>query len=115
MPKPKKYTIRVRFWVDETSGPFLGIGRVLLLEQIKITGSITGAAKELKMSYRQAWQLVSDMNKCSDKPLVEKQLGGSAGGGAFLTPAGEVAIKQFYKIDKQLKAFAEKLNAQTKL
>lgn len=66
-------------WIDETNGPFLGIGRVWLLEHIGEMGSITNAAKEMKMSYRQAWQLVEDMNKQAQEPLVEKILGGKGG------------------------------------
>ena len=46
----KKYTIRIRVWIDEETGPFLGIGRVILLEKIKETGSITNAAKAIKMA-----------------------------------------------------------------
>lgn len=33
----------------------------------------------MKMSYRKARQRVEDTNKYSDKPLVEKVLGGIAG------------------------------------
>jgi len=35
------------------------------------TGSITNAAKEMKMAYRQAWQLVEEMNQRAENPLVE--------------------------------------------
>ncbi len=60
MKTGKKYSIRARIWIDEREGAFLGIGRIWLLEHIAETGSITNAAKEMKMSYRQAWQLVED-------------------------------------------------------
>ena len=108
MSKTKKYTIRVRVWIDETDGPFLGIGRVILLEKIKKTGSITNAAKEIKMSYRQAWQLVEDMNKRAQEPLVEKILGGKTGGGAKVTDAGIKAIEQFYTLEQKIKEFVNK-------
>lgn len=107
MSKNKKYTIRVRVWIDEDSGPFLGIGRVILLEKIKETGSITNAAKEIKMSYRQAWQLVEDMNKRSNTLLVEKILGGKKGSGAMLTTEGERIINEFYKLEKEIKKHIE--------
>ncbi len=77
----KKYSIGVRIWLREEAGHFVGAGRVKLLEQIKLTGSITRASKAMEMSYRQAWQMVEDMNKHSSKPLVEKTLGGKGGGG----------------------------------
>lgn len=106
MPENKKYNIEVRLWIEETEGPFLGIGKIWLLENIRKTGSITNAAKEMKMSYRQAWQLVEEMNKRSENRLVEKLLGGKGGGGAKLTEAGEKAITIFYEIEKRIKDFA---------
>jgi len=103
----KKYCVRVRIWVDEESGPFIGHGRVLLLEKINETGSITNAAKAIKMSYRQAWQLVEDMNKRSRTPLVIKVLGGKNGGGARLSEEGIKMIERFYAIVKDVQQYTE--------
>ena len=114
MIKKKKYTIRVRVWIDGEDGPFLGIGRVILLEKIKETGSITNAAKAIKMSYRQAWQLVEDMNKRANTPLVDKILGGKKGSGAVLTKAGEDVIKEFYKMEQEIKLMIEKKSKKLK-
>ncbi|URC13328.1 MULTISPECIES: winged helix-turn-helix domain-containing protein [unclassified Flavobacterium] len=108
MSTPKKYSIEVRLWIEEADGPFLGIGKIWLLENIRKTGSITNAAKEMKMAYRQAWQLVEEMNRRAENPLVEKLLGGKGGGGAKLTEAGEKAITLFYEIEKRIKDFAQK-------
>ncbi|KIA94822.1 MULTISPECIES: winged helix-turn-helix domain-containing protein [unclassified Flavobacterium] len=108
MGDKKKYSIEVRLWIEEAEGPFLGIGKIWLLENIKKTGSITNAAKEMKMAYRQAWQLVEEMNQRAESPLVEKLLGGKGGGGARLTEAGETAITVFYEIEKRIKDFAQK-------
>lgn len=108
MPENKNYTIKVRLWIEEAEGPFLGIGKIWLLENIGKTGSITNAAKEMKMAYRQAWQLVEEMNHRAESPLVEKLLGGKGGGGARLTEAGEKAIQTFYEIEKRIKDFAQK-------
>ena len=88
----------------------MGLGRVQLLENIKKTGSITNAAKAMKMSYRQAWQVVQDMNKGSHRPLVEKMLGGKGGGGAVVTETGEKAIKLFYQVEQKVKQFSKKLS-----
>ncbi len=104
----------MRVWIDETNGPFLGIGRIWLLEHIAETGSITNAAKEMKMSYRQAWQLVEDMNKQAEAPLVEKLLGGKGGGGARLTEAGQRAIKTFYSLEKKINDFVSKESSKIK-
>jgi molybdate transport system regulatory protein len=108
MADRKKYNVEVRVWIEETEGAFLGIGKIWLLENIRKTGSITNAAKEMKMAYRQAWQLVEEMNQRAESPLVEKLLGGKGGGGAKLTEAGEKAIIVFYEIEKRIKDFALK-------
>lgn len=108
MNSNKKYSIEVRLWIEETEGPFLGIGKIWLLENIQKTGSITNAAKAMKMAYRQAWQLVEEMNQRAEKPLVEKLLGGKGGGGARLTEAGERAIQTFYELEKKIRDFAKK-------
>ena len=108
MADRKKYNVEVRVWIEETEGAFLGIGKIWLLENIRKTGSITNAAKEMKMAYRQAWQLVEEMNQRAESPLVEKLLGGKGGGGAKLTEAGEKAIAVFYEIEKRIKDFAIK-------
>lgn len=114
MTATKQYKIEVRLWIEETEGPFLGIGKIWLLENIKKTGSITNASKEMKMAYRQAWQLVEEMNQRAESPLVEKLLGGKGGGGARLTEAGERAIQTFYEIEKRIKDFAQKETEQLK-
>lgn len=108
MSEDKKYNIEVRVWIEESEGPFLGIGKIWLLENIKKKGSITNAAKEMKMAYRQAWQLVEEMNQRAESPLVEKLLGGKGGGGARLTEAGEKAIVVFYEVEKRIKDFVQR-------
>ena len=107
---PKKYSIDVHVWIKEERGHFLGKGRVQLLEHIKNEGSITKAAKAMKMSYRQAWQMIEDMNKCASEQLVIKVLGGRGGGGTVVTGAGEKAIKLFYAMDKKIKKYADELS-----
>lgn len=111
----KKYSLCFRVWINEEHGHFMGIGRVMLLENIRETGSITNAAKAMKMSYRQAWQMVEDMNSRSEKPLVEKILGGKGGGGARVTDAGEKAIKLFYRLEEKVRKLTNELTEKIKL
>ena len=114
-PKAKNYSLGFRIWINEDHGHFLGIGRVRLLENIRETGSITNASKVMKMSYRQAWQMVEDMNNAAEKPLVEKMLGGKGGGGARVTEAGEKAIKLFYKLEEKVNKFSTELGNKIRL
>jgi len=103
----KTIKIRFRLWIDADNVPYLGLGRVVLLEQIIKHGSITKGAAAINMSYRKAWQLVENMNKIANKPLVRKRLGGKNGGGAEVTAAGEKAIKTFYQLQKKVETFLE--------
>ena len=109
------YELRFRMWITGNNAHFLGNGRVRLLENIRDKGSITNAAKAMKMSYRQAWQMVEDMNRSAPAALVEKTLGGKGGGGAHITPAGEKAIRLFYTLEKKIEQFARELNNEINL
>ena len=46
--------IKGRIWIETESGLKIGIGRARLLQQINDLGSITEAAKVLKIPYRKA-------------------------------------------------------------
>ena len=73
----------------------MGPGKADLLEAIAECGSISSAAKRMKMSYRRAWELVDVMNKCFDQPLVISASGGHHGGGAQLTEFGRLILKYY--------------------
>jgi molybdate transport system regulatory protein len=101
----KKYSVHIKIWINESDDPYLGDGRILLLEKIKKTGSISRAAKTIKMSYRQAWQLVKDMNDRAKTPLVEKTLGGKYGGGTILTKEGERIVREYKNMVSVIRDF----------
>ncbi|HLH94446.1 MAG TPA: LysR family transcriptional regulator [Xanthobacteraceae bacterium] len=78
-----------------------------LLEAIKKTGSISQAGRTLGMSYRRAWLLVDDMNRCFREPVVTAQPGGSQGGGAELTAFGEKVVLKYRTIESEATAAAK--------
>ncbi len=51
------------------------------------------------MSYRRAWLLIDDMNRCFRDTVVAAQPGGSHGGGAKLTAFGEKLISDYRAIE----------------
>jgi len=90
----------------------LGPGKVALLERIAQKGSISAAGRSMNMSYKRAWELVSDINRSFVEPLVAAQTGGKAGGGATLTARGEELIRHYRAIErKALSATAPHLKA----
>lgn len=90
--------IKGRLWVEYEGQTYLSWGRVTLLERIGEHGSVSAAAKSMKMSFSHAWHLIEDMNTLAPEPLVEKQTGGRHGGGAWLTDAGKLAVKNFWQL-----------------
>lgn len=103
----KQFSVRGRIWIDSDAGPFLGSGRVFLLKQIKELGSISKAAKSMKMSYRQAWRLIESMNSKVKLPLVVSVIGGKGGGGATVTKEGMQYIVAYEKLEEAFALFVK--------
>lgn len=101
-------SLRIDLGPDRRLGP----GKVDLLEAIGETGSISGAGRAMKMSYRRAWLLVDALNRMFRQPLVEAAPGGANGGGAHLTPLGREIVAHYRAIEsKALKAAALHIDA----
>jgi molybdate transport system regulatory protein len=90
---------RLSIRVDLASGERIGPGKIALLEAIAQTGSISGAARQLGMSYRRAWLLVEAINEALREPAVSAATGGQHGGGAMLTPTGERIVDLYRAIE----------------
>jgi molybdate transport system regulatory protein len=88
----------VRLRVQIGPGIALGPGKADLLEGIRDTGSISAAGRRMRMSYKRAWQLVDELNRLFDAPLVAATKGGSGGGGAALTKAGEDVLSRYRRM-----------------
>jgi molybdate transport system regulatory protein len=88
-----------RFRVQVKHAVAIGPGKADVLQGIAETGSIAEAGRRMGMSYQRAWSLVQAMNRDFVAPLVDKQRGGSAGGGARLTPTGEQVLALYRAIE----------------
>ncbi|MGR6330238.1 winged helix-turn-helix domain-containing protein [Sphingomonas sp. XXL09] len=84
--------------------PAIGPGKAALLEAIATHGSISAAGRALGMSYRRAWLLVDEMNRCFDPPLVETQRGGGLERGARLTETGGVVLTAYQALERRAAA-----------
>jgi molybdate transport system regulatory protein len=93
-----------RFWLTLDGKNFLGRGRVELLQRIRETGSISKAAKEMKMSYKAAWDAVDAMNAAWQSPLVD-----SGPAGSRLTEDAERLIAAFQEAEARHAAFMAQL------
>ena len=91
----------------------MGPGKADLLEALAREGSISAAARALGMSYRRAWVLVDQMNRCFTHPLVETQAGGGRRAGARLTAEGEAALRAYRELSAQVEQVAQGSAVQT--
>jgi molybdate transport system regulatory protein len=106
--KAARATPRLRILMGK--GLILGPGKVDLLEAIARKGSISGAAREMDMSYRRAWLLVEELNQIFARPLVVAAPGGARGGGAQVTEFGlEVAAAYRRIVERTKDAIREEL------
>lgn len=102
---PKHLTVRFR--VDFGSGCSVGIGKIELLEGIANQGSLSRAARSMRMSYRRAWLLLADLNTSFHEPVAIATTGGRGGGGVVLTPFGERLVAAYRKMESGLLPLAE--------
>lgn len=86
---------RVTLRLDFGPGAAVGHGKIRLLEAVRDLGSIAAAGRSMAMSYRRAWLLVEALNSIFEEPVIATRHGGSAGGGASLTPFGHRVIAQY--------------------
>jgi molybdate transport system regulatory protein len=97
-----KLTLRVDLAPLGAVGP----GKIRLLEYVDETGSISAAGRAMDMSYRRAWVLIDELNRLFKQPLVATRLGGSAGGGAALTPFGKSIVRHYRDMEIEAHAAA---------
>lgn len=89
--------LRLDFGGERSLGP----GKIRLLELIDETGSISAAGRALKMSYRQAWLLVDELNHMFKEPVVSAQTGGGGGGGTVVTETGKKVVRLYRDMEQR--------------
>ncbi len=95
---------RLTLRIELGPGRQIGPGKIRLLEAIRDSGSISRGGQALGMSYRRAWLLVDDINRCFREPAVLAQAGGARGGGAAVTPFGLELIRHYRDIEAEAHA-----------
>jgi molybdate transport system regulatory protein len=83
-------------WIEQGGVVVLSQWRVKLLEAVDQTGSISGAAEKMKVTYHRAWEKIHEMEEGLGFKLVNAQTGGAGGGGAELTARGRELIEKFH-------------------
>ncbi|ANC85742.1 MULTISPECIES: winged helix-turn-helix domain-containing protein [Sphingomonas] len=86
----------------------MGPGKADLLEAIIEHGSISAAGRALGMSYRRAWLLVDEMNRCFDPVVVETIKGGGRERGARVSPTGIAVLEAYRDMEREASAIADR-------
>jgi molybdate transport system regulatory protein len=92
-------TLKPRLRVIWGKNIALGPGKAELLARVGETGSISEAARQMRMSYNRAWLHIQDINRGFKSPLVVSLRGGKAGGGAELTETGRRVLKLYQQME----------------
>jgi molybdate transport system regulatory protein len=96
-----KIALRPRIRVLHGGEIAMGPGKAELLTRIAETGSLSEAARRMKMSYMKAWLLVQVMNRSYRKPLVQAERGGTRGGRARLTSYGRRVLDCYREMEQR--------------
>jgi molybdate transport system regulatory protein len=112
MAKRAGEVLQLRLRVLRGGDIVMGPGRADLLTQIRATGSIAAAGRQMGMSYKRAWALVEAMNAIFAAPLVEAVKGGAGGGGAHLTEAGMNVLAAYRGLEAMAQTCSENLLAE---
>lgn len=101
-----KLELGFRVWIRYNDTVF-GEGLFQLLRRVSSSGSISHAAADMKMSYRQAWGKIRKAEKVMGVRLVEAKAGGHLGGGTRLTPEGEDLLSRYGKFRDEVTRLVE--------
>jgi molybdate transport system regulatory protein len=93
-PAAEDFSVRSKIWIEDSGGKVIfGLGRYLILDAIRRSGSMNAAAKELHMSYRAVWMRVRSSEERIGKKLLIRE-----GKGSQLTPFAENLMKQYRRL-----------------
>ena len=106
-----QFELNGRVWLEVAGEKVLGHGRVELLERIHASGSIRQAALQMKMSYKQAWDLINHINSHFENPIVISQRGGKGGGKATVIEEGLKLVENFNQLQSSFEAFISRSSA----
>lgn len=83
-----------KIWLDYRGRAF-GDGPARLLTGVEQAGSLRKAAQELGMSYNKAWRILHAAEERLGFPLLERNVGGSMGGGSHLTAEARDLVARY--------------------
>jgi molybdate transport system regulatory protein len=109
MPTVKKEARKAcaRIWLEFQGKPVIGKGGADILEAIGKVKSISGAARELGMSYRYVWNYLRNVRRVLKRPIVKTFRGGRDGGGAVLTEFSRNLLRDYRRMESYVSGLLE--------
>lgn len=99
--------IKSKIWIEADGELILSDGRMALLRAIDELGSISKAARRMRMSYRAAWGKLKTTEKRMGVRLLEVKVGGRNGGGATLTRQARVLMQRYQAVKEAVNREAD--------
>jgi len=86
-----------KIWLDYRGRAF-GDGPARLLMGVERAGSLRKAAQDLGMSYNKAWRILHAAEERLGFALLDRNVGGSLGGGSRLTPEARDLTERYQAV-----------------
>jgi molybdate transport system regulatory protein len=96
------------FTMEFARNSHVGSAEIHLLEAIHKAGSLSQAARDLRISYKHAWQLVDSLNYGFMSPVTVAKKGGIGGGSVSLTRLGESLVDRYRALEREFARLAAK-------
>jgi molybdate transport system regulatory protein len=96
------------FTIEFARNSHVGSAEINLLEAIHKAGSLSQAARDLRISYKHAWLLVDSLKYAFRSPVTVAKKGGNGGGGVCLTKLGESLVESYRALEQQFARLAAK-------
>ncbi len=103
------FELNCKIWLERRGKKVFGDGPCDILNRVERTGSLRAAAREIRMSYSQAWRLVNLLEQRLGFSLLTKTAGGSSGGGSELTPEGRELVRKFAPFQEEARQLLQEL------
>jgi molybdate transport repressor ModE-like protein len=110
--KPLSPTYEV--WLEADGKSVLGRKEAEILEGVKRYGSLIATSRALGISYAHAWECLTELGEALGTPALTAKRGGSTGGGAQLTAAGEAALATYRELERKAEALLLRRRGRTR-
>lgn len=100
--------VAYKIWLD-SNGKAFGKGPNELLKRVGETSSLSRAAAQMGMSYSKAWRLIRCAEKNLGFLLLERTVGGLAGGGSKVTEKAKEWTRRYDNFEKDLEGAIEQI------